>query len=113
VIAAQLPACQWPGQRLLITAVDAESGRRVTFDASSGVGLVDAVTASSALPRIYPLVAINGRRYADGGVHSPYNADLAAGHDVVAVLSPSPLNDFLRAKLDAEIAALARPPSMS
>lgn len=30
----------------------------------------------------------------------------AAGHDVVTVLSPIPLNDYLRAKLDAEIAAL-------
>ena len=39
-------------------------------------------------------------------MHSLYSADLAAGHDVVIVLSPIPLNDYLRGKLDAEIAAL-------
>jgi len=104
-VAAQLPVRQWPS-RLLITAVDAESGQRVTFGAGSGVGLADAVTASGALPGIYPLVTINGRRYADGGVHSLYSADLTAGHDVVTVLSPMPLNDYLQAKLDAEISAL-------
>jgi NTE family protein len=105
-VAAQLPVREWPEQRLLITAVDAESGRRVAFGAGSSASLADAVTASSALPGVYPLVTINGRRYADGGVHSLYNADLAAGHDVVTVLSPIPLNDYLQAKLDAEIRAL-------
>jgi NTE family protein len=105
-VAAQIPVRSWPRQRLLIVAVDAGSGRRVAFGAGSGVSLVDAVTASGALPGIYPLVSIGGRRYADGGVHSPFSADLAAGHDVVTVLSPIPLNDYLRAKLDAEIAAL-------
>jgi NTE family protein len=105
-IAAQLPVQEWPGQRLVITAVDAESGRRASFDGASGVGLVDAVTASGALPGIYPLVPISGRRYADGGLWSLYNADLAAGHDVVIVLTPAPPSGYFRAKLDAEIAAL-------
>ncbi len=45
------------------------------------------------------------RRYADGGVHSPYNADLAASHDVGTVLTPLPLNDYLRATVDAQLAA--------
>jgi NTE family protein len=106
VIATQLPARDWPRQRLVITAVDAESGRRVTFDVDSGVGLVDAVTASGALPGIYPLVTINGRRYADGGVHSVFNADLAAGYEIVTVLTPLPLDGYLRGKLEAEIAAI-------
>jgi NTE family protein len=106
VVAAQLPVREWPRQRLLITAVDAESGRRVTFSADSGAGLVDAVLASGALPGIYPLVEINGRRYADGGLHSLYSADLAAGYDIVTVFSPMPLNDYFQAKLDAEITAL-------
>lgn len=106
VVAAQLPVHEWPRQRLLIAAVDAESGRRVTFGAGSGAGLVDAVMASGALPGIYLLVAINGRRYADGGVHSLYSADLAAGYDVVAVFSPVPLNDYLQDTLAAEIKAL-------
>jgi NTE family protein len=106
MVAALLPATDWPGQQLLVTAVDAETGRRVAFGAGSGAGLLDAVTASGALPGVFPLVTIGGRRYADGGAHSLFNADLAAGHDVVTVLTPMPLNDHLRATLDAEVAAL-------
>jgi NTE family protein len=105
-VAARLPTRQWPTRRLIVTAVDAESGDRIAFDASSGVDLLDAVLASGALPGVYPLVSINGHRYADGGAHSVYNADLATGHDVVAVLSPMPLNSYLTRLLDAETAAL-------
>jgi NTE family protein len=106
MLGALLPTGDWPGQRLLVTAVDAETGQRVAFGADSGAGLLDAVAASGALPGIFPLVTIGGRRYADGGVHSLYNADLAAGHDVVTVLSPLPFNDYFRATLDAEVASL-------
>jgi NTE family protein len=105
-IAAQLPVRDWPRRRLLIAAVDAETGERAAFGADSGASLLDAVTASGALPGVYPLVTIDGRRYADGGAHSLYNADLAAGHGVVTVFSAIPVSDYLRAKLDAEIAAL-------
>ena len=72
-IASYVPATSWPARRLVITAVDAESGERVAFDAGSGVPLPDALAASSALPGIFPLVSINGRRFADGGVYSPTN----------------------------------------
>jgi NTE family protein len=106
MVAALIPATDWPAQRLLITAVDAETGHRAAFGADSGAGLLEAVAASGALPGMFPLVTIGGRRYADGGVHSLYNADLAAGHDVVTVLTPLPFNDYLRATLDAEVAAL-------
>ncbi len=105
-VAALLPVHTWPGQALKISAVDADSGHRVVFDACSGTGLLDAVTASGALPGIYPLSEINGRRFADGGLWSLYSADLAAGHDVVIVISPVPLNPRLRGQLDAELAAL-------
>jgi NTE family protein len=105
-IAASLPVRTWPSTPLKITAVDADSGRRVVFGARSGASLPDAVTASCALPGIYPLAEINGRRYADGGAYSLYNADLAAGRDVVIVISPIPLNPHLRGRLDPEMAAL-------
>jgi NTE family protein len=105
-VAALLPVRDWPARRLLIVAVDAGTGARIAFDADSGAGLVDAVTASGALPGIYPLVTINGRQYADGAAYSLYSADLAAGHDVVVVITPIPRNDYLVVKLDAEIKAL-------
>jgi NTE family protein len=105
-IAALLPVHSWPGTPLKISAVDADSGQRVVFDARSGVSLADAVTASGALPGIYPLAEINGRRFADGGAYSLYSADLAAGHDVVIVISPLPVSPYQRGRLDAELAAL-------
>jgi NTE family protein len=106
VLAAHLPVQEWPDTRLAIVAVDATTGTRVAFDAGSGVPLIDAVEASGALPGIYPPVEIDGRRYADGGAQSLYSADLAAGHDVVTIISPLPLNPYLQAQLDAEVAKL-------
>jgi NTE family protein len=88
VIAARLPVHTWPERRLLITAVDVDSGERTAFDHESGVDLVDAVTASCAVPGVWPPVPIGGRRYIDGGVRSPANADLAAGAERVVILAP-------------------------
>jgi NTE family protein len=105
-IAAHLPVDAWPEQRLALCAVDADTGDRVVFECDSGVSLLDAVTASGALPGVFPLMGIDGRRYADGGVHSLYNADVAAGHDVVVVVSPLAVSDHLRRQLATETEAL-------
>lgn len=78
----------WPARRLVITAVDAATGQRTAFDDTSGVGLIDAVGASCAVPGIYPPVTIDGTRWIDGGVHSSANADLAAGYARVVVVAP-------------------------
>jgi NTE family protein len=88
VIAARLLVHEWPARRLLITAVDAGSGEFRAFDAVSGVTLVDAVGASCAVPGIWPSVTIGGRRYMDGGMRSPANVDLAAGHERIVVVAP-------------------------
>jgi len=88
VIAARLGTHDWPAGNLLITAVDADSGELATFDSGSGVDLVDAVGASCAVPGVWPPVTINGRRWMDGGMRSPANADLAAGYDRVVVVGP-------------------------
>ena len=89
VIAARLPVKEWSEHRVLITAVDAESGALRVFDRESGVALVDAVAASCAVPLIWPTIEIEGRQYMDGGVRSGTNADLAAGAERVLILSPS------------------------
>jgi len=88
VIQARLGTDRWPTRRLLITAVDAETGIFRTFDRESGVSLVDAVGASCAVPGVWPPVTIDGRQWIDGGVRSPANADLAVGAARVVVLAP-------------------------
>jgi NTE family protein len=88
VIESRLPVREWPEGTLQITAVEAESGEFMVFDAASGVGIVDAVGASCAVPGVWPPVTINGRRYVDGGMRSGTNADLAAGYDRVVVIAP-------------------------
>jgi NTE family protein len=89
VIATRLPKQEWPTQLLWITAVDAETGELEVFTSQSGVNLVDAVSASCAVPGIWPPATIAGRRYIDGGVRSTTNADLALGSDRVLVITPS------------------------
>ena len=88
VVAARLPRPDWPDRPMIVVALDAHTGELAAFDRDSGVGLADAVTASTALPGLVPTVAINGRRYIDGGVRSTDNADLASGYANVVVLSP-------------------------
>ncbi|MFJ3954992.1 patatin-like phospholipase family protein [Streptomyces libani] len=88
VIARTLGLTDWPTRRLVVTAVDAATGERTAFDNTSGVGLLDAVGASCAVPGIYPPVTIDGTRWIDGGVHSTANADLASGYGRVVVVAP-------------------------
>jgi NTE family protein len=88
VIEGRMPVREWPQRRLLVTAVDAESGEFVVFDRDRGVGVVDAVAASCAVPGVWPPVSIGGRRYVDGGVRSAANVDLAAGYERVVVIAP-------------------------
>jgi NTE family protein len=90
VISTRLTVRDWPKRPLQITAVDAQSGDFVVFDADSGVDLVDAVGASCAVPGVWPPVTINGRRHIDGGMRSAVNADLASGYDRIVVIAPLP-----------------------
>ena len=85
-VGARLPIHIWPQRRLLITAVDAQTGEPVVFDRHSGVDLVDAVAASCASGMAH---RIGDSQYIDGGYRSNAdNADLAAGYGRVLVLSP-------------------------
>jgi NTE family protein len=88
VIKRILPAGSWPERRLLITAVDAETGELRVFDRDGGVSLLEAVAASCAVPLVWPPISIDGHRYIDGGVRSIANADLAAGCDRIVVVAP-------------------------
>jgi NTE family protein len=88
VITERLPSHAWPDSMLLIVAVDTESGEIKTFDRLSGTNLVDAVSASCAVPGVWPAVTIDGRRYMDGGARSSDNADLALGYARTVIVSP-------------------------
>jgi NTE family protein len=81
-----LEGAEWP-EPFACTAIDAVSGEFVVWDRSSGVDLQAAVASSCAVPGIFPPITIGGRRYYDGGLRSPLNADLAGGHAVVVAVS--------------------------
>ena len=106
VIAGRLPSASWPERRLLITAVDAETGELRVFDRDSGVPLPEAVAASCAVPLVWPPITINGRRYIDGGVRSVTNADLAADCDRVVVLAPVTFALRRSNRISAQLASL-------
>ncbi|WP_051062363.1 patatin-like phospholipase family protein [Ilumatobacter nonamiensis] len=81
----------WPDRPTWICVVDLGSGDRVVFgrnDVDPAIGI--AVQASSSIPGFFRPVVHEGRRYIDGGAHSPTNADLVAdgGYDLVVVVSP-------------------------
>ena len=88
LVAARLPRLEWPDRPMIVAAVNAHTGELAAFDRDSGVDLVDAVTASTAMPGLAPTHSINGARYINGGVRSAENADLASGYASVVVLSP-------------------------
>jgi len=68
--------------------VEADTGDVRVFDKDSGADLVDAVTASCAIPGIWPPATIGSGRYIDGGTRSVVNADLAAGYQRILILAP-------------------------
>jgi NTE family protein len=88
VIAARLPDHSWPAWDLRIVAVNAHTGEPMVFHRGSGAELVDAVTASCAVPGVWPPATVNGARYIDGGVRTMTNADLAAGSRRALILAP-------------------------
>lgn len=114
--ASRLPNDKWNPERKLITnTVNALTGEWVTFDKDSDVPLVLAVTASSAVPGIYPPTRINEQYYIDGGMSSGTNADLAKGYDLVLILvaEPSMIHSVMgptmhRITFDEELAKLKK-----
>lgn len=89
VIAKRLPSHDWPSRLLLVPAIDVDTGERVVFDRHSGVGLVDAVAASCAVPGAWPCVTIGTRRYMDGGVGSSANLDVVRDAETLVMLAPT------------------------
>lgn len=105
-VAKQLALEDWPGQRVLIVAVNAATGERRVFDRESGIDLVDAVIATTASFGS-PLTSFNGHHYFDGGYYSSDNADLAIGCERVLILALRPPPHAMRlVPLEDGVAAL-------
>jgi len=86
----------WP-QRLAVVGIDASTGERLVWTKDSGVDLISAIGASSALPGVWPCIRVGQRLAYDGGAYSMENADLALGHEKVLILCvdvpiPTPYN---------------------
>jgi NTE family protein len=77
---------EWPPV-FRCAAVDTADGSFRLWDHQSGVDAQHAVASSCAVPGIFPPVSIQGRRWMDGGVRDLLNADAAAGHQIVVVVS--------------------------
>jgi NTE family protein len=105
----------WPAS-FRCTAVDVLTGALQVWEQSSGVPLARAVASSCSVPGIFPPITIGGARYMDGGMRSPLNADLAAGHDAVIIVSclplalppglTDPMFDAMSGQLEAELGAV-------
>jgi NTE family protein len=102
----------WPERGFACTAVDAETGEFVVWNAAAKVGLARAVASSCSVPGIFPPIALGGRRYIDGGMRSATNADVARGHDLTIVVAlrlaaaANPAVEATRVQLDEEMAVL-------
>jgi NTE family protein len=108
---SETAADAWPSRGYACTAVDAETGEFVVWDAESKVGLARAVASSCSVPGIYPPITINGHRYIDGGMRSGSNADLATGHELVVVVGlrtagDAAMSERMRAPLEQEMQVL-------
>lgn len=115
----------WTDEPLWIPAVRLHDGQRVVFGKDDAVRteVGTAVAASCAVPGWFTPVMIDGRRYVDGGTHSPTNLDLLTGLglDLAVVISPMtiargvlpvrldyPARAGLRFRLRAETRAVRR-----
>lgn len=78
--------------RLLVSAVELASGRRVMFGAPGApeARVGEAVEASCAIPGYFRPVEIAGSRYVDGGAWSPTNMDKARVSKGTRVLCLNP-----------------------
>lgn len=89
-----LPDPAWPPRELLLTAVDTGSLTLKAFGAEDNVAVIDAVTASCAIPGVWPVVPIGGRNYVDGGLWKTFdNIQLAKGSARILLLSPMGLTN--------------------
>ncbi len=88
VVRARLPTTDWPTAPLQFTALDARTGELHLPDRNSGLSLVEAASASGAVPGLWPPVRAGGRWWIDGGMVSVAHVELGASFHRVVVIAP-------------------------
>lgn len=84
------------GRKLFLVATNLDSGLSVTFGAAGHdhVPISRAIEASSALPGLFPPVAIDGEHYVDGALNKTLHASVALDEGVKLLLCVNPLVPF-------------------
>jgi predicted acylesterase/phospholipase RssA len=83
-------------RKLFIVATDLDSGESVAFGGYNRdhVAISKAVSASAALPGLYPPVEIDGRSYVDGALKKTLHASVALKEGAKLVICINPLVPF-------------------
>jgi predicted acylesterase/phospholipase RssA len=84
------------GRKLFLVATNLDTGASVTFGARGHdhVPISRAIEASSALPGLFPPVAIEGEHYVDGALNKTLHASVALDEGVGLLLCVNPLVPF-------------------
>jgi NTE family protein len=101
---------RWDG-RLLVVAVEVESGRRVVLGSpgETRLSVPQAVEASCAIPGVFRPIRSGGRTYVDGGAWSLTNLDVAPASRGTRVLCLNPTGSLgATASLRGAIGPLSR-----
>jgi NTE family protein len=95
--------------RLRVVAVDRVAGRRVVFGSPGAppATVEQALTASCALPLVFPPAVIAGRDYVDGAIWSTTNGDVAPATREAQVLIVAPMAS-LHGPFSAPVRAASR-----
>jgi NTE family protein len=82
--------------RLFLVATNLDTGASVTFGSAGfdHVPISRAIEASSALPGLFPPVAIGGRHYVDGALNKTLHASVALDEGVDLLVCVNPLVPF-------------------
>lgn len=84
----------WPSERLSIVALRRGTTDRFVFNSASGIPLIDAIMASSAIPGVWPCMRASTRDFEDdfidAGVLSGTNVDLVGEYGTIVAFQPVP-----------------------
>lgn len=83
-------------RRLYVVAVDLDNGETVRFGGPGwdDIPISRAIQASSALPGLYPPVAIRGQHFVDGALRRTMHASVVLDHGVDLMIGINPLVPF-------------------